>query len=102
MLISEDLKGKFFELISYALIFVMCFGGGLWVVYPDEYKGVKYSILAENSRYITIQINEDSRAFKDAKSYIDYILSAEIEYNIEFVTIVSGEVLMFKKLKRDK
>jgi DNA-dependent RNA polymerase auxiliary subunit epsilon len=71
-------------------------------VSSEEYKGVKYTILAENSRYVTVQIDDDNKAFDSPKNYIDYILSAEIEYNIEFVTIVSGEVLMFKKLKKDK
>jgi len=63
--------------------------------FAEEFKDIKYEIIAENARYITVLIEE--KGTKDAQTTLDYILAAEVQYNIEFVSAVTAYAFIFKK-----
>ena len=78
--------------MRFVLLILIFFG----FCYSEEFEGIKYEVVAENEKYMTILVEE--RATLTPQNVIDYILSAEKQYPIEFVSFVTAYAYLFKKV----
>ena len=79
-------------LIIFILLTIGC-------VTSEEFNNIKYEVVAENEKYITIMVDEEATASPQA--YLDYIVQAEKQYSIELVTMITAYAFIFKKVGKE-